>query len=92
MSSLIADKFYWGASYAAIQLNGYSTSVAIINDVTKIAKNDFPGLEDLDIEVKICASRWRNRMPLIMFRIPQGCKVPADYTIISPDSQDLSTF
>lgn len=57
----------------------YSKSPKVVAEYTKIAKNDFPGLQDRDIEVVVFGGNNKKGTMAIRFRIPKNSKRPGDY-------------
>ncbi len=64
---------------AQIYKNHYGKSPTVIKEYIKIAKRDFWGLKDSDIQIVIFDGDRKRGVMGIRFKIPEGAVVPSDY-------------
>lgn len=59
---MLIQKYQAVNGYCIIKSNTYAHTVEYVNSLVSIAKQDFPGLQDKDINVKVFNSdRWKSQ-------------------------------
>lgn len=62
-----------------VRSNCYGSSIRFLGELAAAAKEDFPALEDEDLEVKLYGgSRYKGTFG-VEFRLPEGAEAPESY-------------
>lgn len=62
-----------------INTNNYSASIASVNAMADVAKQDFPNLTDNDIDVVVFGGQHKKGITGLHFRVPEGNAAPDSY-------------